>query len=149
MLQKKSVLSRPAVQKNSVHKQSMSYLQSMNQFERPNVMPWERRTSFTGYNEEEEKTDRDAAHVEFYGRFLERLQEILDSDGKSKSKEPTGSVNEAGGKSERDVNAAKQSWRYHHDRMEYIAKKASASLDYESARKREMELQQVCQLKNG
>lgn len=142
-MQEKGVLSRPAEQRNPVHKQSMGYLQSINQFERPNVMPWERQTSFTGYNEEDEKTDRDAAHVEFYGRFLERLQEILDSDGKSKSREPTRSVNEAGNKSERDVNAAKQSWKYHHDRMEYIAKKAYASLDYESARKRETELQQV------
>lgn len=115
----------------------------MHQFEKPNVMPWERRTTSPRYYVDEEKTDRDAAHVEFYGRFLERLQEILDSDGKSKPKEATDSVFEAGEKSERDTNAAKQSWKYHHDRMEYIAKKATASLGYESAKKREMELQQV------
>lgn len=78
-----------------------------------------------------------AAHSEFYAKFMNRFNEILQSEASKRR--------DTENKEETNIKetVSKSSWKDHYDRMKVIVKKASMTLDYESAKRREDELQEV------
>jgi len=85
----------------------------------------------------------DPSHSLFYGKFLGKLEEIL-HDGDKKLLGNSKSAAESPAYKYDAIISAKKSWKNHVNHMYAIAQKASKGLDYESASKRERELQEVC-----
>jgi hypothetical protein len=78
----------------------------------------------------EARRDDSAAHFEFYGRFLNRMQEVLGQDG-------------ARGSEKNASTSSKAAYEYHRDRIQKLAQKATSLLDYSAADRIQNELQEI------
>ena len=78
----------------------------------------------------ETRRDDSAAHFEFYGRFLNRMEEVLGQDG-VRGSEKNASI------------LSKAAYEYHCDRIQKLAQKATSLLDYSAADRIQNELQEI------
>lgn len=74
-----------------------------------------------------------AAHADFYGRFLDRLQSMMDVHEKRILER----------RYSKGIESPKDAYRYHYDRVQSLTKRASSLLDYSSAQRIQNELNQV------
>lgn len=83
--------------------------------------------------EHERSKKNPAAHSDFYGRFLDRLQSMMDVHEKRILER----------RYSKGIESPKDAYRYHYDRVQSLTKRASSLLDYSSAQKIQTELNKV------
>lgn len=83
------------------------------------------------------KTQDFVAHTEFYGRFLDRMQDLMVNHNRKFDKDARMHL------SSYELMTSKGVYAYHHERIQKLAKKASSLLDYSAGEKRLMELQEI------
>lgn len=93
----------------------------------------DRHDALKSTQERDRSKKNPAAHADFYGRFLDRLQSMMDVHEKRILER----------RYSKGIESPKDAYRYHYDRVQSLTKRASSLLDYSSAQRIQNELNEV------
>eukprot|EP00889_Picochlorum_renovo_P003502 jgi/Picre1/30532/NNA_005895.t1 len=93
----------------------------------------DRHDALKSTQEHDRSKKNPAAHADFYGRFLDRLQSMMDVHEKRILER----------RYSKGIESPKDAYRYHYDRVQSLTKRASSLLDYSSAQRIQNELNEI------